>query len=294
MPADRFNDRGPGQQEGSTPPAERRYRSPTIGEIFRRAGGIEVPEAMKEAARVSARSPGERALTDVFKGLGSVTDSVDEIYNEVINSLRGASYTLEDIQPFIDRNAEALRPNGNSGLIISAMINNIIKEGDKIEIDPNGLLLDSIGYKLPRGELILNGNAGVAAGYYMSSGILTINGNAGAAAGNSMSGGTLTIKGNSGAAAGHRMFGGTLTIQGNASDRAGSDMRGGILTINGNSGDRAGYYMSGGALTIKGNAGSDVGYGTSGSKGKIVVEGHAKSIVNSRGGKLFVNGEEVK
>ena len=332
MPADRFNDRGPGQQEG-TPPAERRYRSPTIGEIFRRAGGIEVPEAMKEAARVSARSPGERALTRVFEGLGSVTGRVDERYNEVINSLRGASYTLEDIQPFIDRNAKALKSNENSGLILSAMTNNIIKEGDKIEFDSSGLLLKYVGYKLPCGTLTINGTAGDYAGYSMSggtltingnardstghsmsSGILTINGNAGSWAGHYMSGGTLTIngnardstgssmsggklviKGNSGRLTGSSMSGGTLTIKGDAGDSTGSSMSGGTLTINGNAGYEAGELMSDGILTIKGDAGSDVGYGTtSKSKGKIVVEGHAKSIAGSRGGKLFVNGEEVK
>ena len=268
--------RGQKLQEGA-PPAERRYRSPTIGEIFRRAGGIEVPEAMKEAARVSARSSGDIALTRVFEGLGSVIGNVDKIYDEVINSLRGASYTLEDIQPFIDRNAEALRPNGNSGLIISAMINNIIKEGDKIEIDPNGLLLDSIGYKLPRGELILNGNAGAAAGSYMSGGTLTINGSAGYRTGDSMSGGTLTLNGNAG-------------------DHVGDHMSGGTLTIKGDAGNSTGYCMSGGILTIKGDAGSVVGRYTNQSAGTIVIEGEAESVAdrNMRGGKLSVNGEEVK
>ena len=273
MPDERV--RGQKPQESGAPAAERRYRSPTIGEIFRRAGGIEVPEAMKEAARVSARSSGEGALTDVFKGLDPATDSVDGIYNEVINSLRGVSYTLEGIQPFIDRNAEALKSNENSGVIISAMINNIIKEGDKVEFDSSGLLLRLVGYKLPCGTL-------------------TIHGNARSWAGDSMSGGTLTINGNAGDGTGHYMSGGTLTIKGNAGGWAGSSMSGGTLTIHGNAGNLAGYSMSGGTLTIKGNAGSDVGYGTSESKGKIVVEGHAKSIVKSRGGKLFVNGEEVK
>ncbi len=234
MPDERV--RGQKPQESGAPAAERRYRSPTIGEIFRRAGGIEVPEAMKEAARkLPARSPGEEALTRVFEGLDPDTDSVDERYNEVINSLRGASYTLEDIQPFIYRNAEALRPNENSGIILSAMINNIIKEGEKIEIDPNGLLLDRIGYKLSRGELILNGNAGSRTGHSMSGGTLTINGSADYTTGYRMSGGKLVIKGNSGYETGYNTIQstGTIVIEGKAKSVVDRTMRGGKLFVNG-------------------------------------------------------------
>ncbi len=339
MPDERV--RGQKPQESGAPAAERRYRSPTIGEIFRRAGGIEVPEAMKEAARkVEGGKSGVWALTMVFEGLDPATGwryngldpatyNVDEVYNEVINSLKGASYILEDIQPFINFNADALKSNENSGVIISAMINNIIKEGDKVEFDSSGLLLKYVGYKLPCGALTINGSAGYSAGdsmsggtltingnagggtghsmsggiltingnvgnwpgHLMSSGTLTINGNAGNQAGHGMRGGTLTINGNAGEAAGYRMSGGILTIHGNAGIEAGDSMSGGILTIHGNASDRAGYCMRGGTLTIKGDAGNFVGLYTNQSTGTIVIEGWAKSLAKSRdrGGKLFAN-----
>jgi len=135
-----------------------------------------------------------------------------------------------------------------------------------------------VGQGMKKGEIVINGNAGMHTGEKLSGGKIVINGNSGGWTGSEMKKGLIEIHGDSGdyTASPYR---GTST-----------GMKGGLITIDGNVGTNVGCYLHGGTLKIKGSAGRYLGYHMS--DGTIFVEKDCASRAGAFmiGGKIIVNG----
>jgi formylmethanofuran dehydrogenase subunit C len=139
-------------------------------------------------------------------------------------------------------------------------------------------------------------------GMGMNKGEIVINGNAGMHLGEKMSGGKITVNGNAGGWTGSAMKGGIIEIHGDASDYLASPyrgtsvgMRGGEIVVDGKVGSDSACYMHGGVIKIKGGAGNFLGYHML--NGTIYVEKECATRVGAcmTGGKIIVAGflEEV-
>ena len=140
-----------------------------------------------------------------------------------------------------------------------------------------------IGMGMEKGEIIINGNAGMHLGEKMVDGKITVNGNAEGWTGSAMKGGLIEIHGDGS----HYL----------ASPYRGTDvgMLGGEIVVDGKVGSDCACYMKGGLIKIKGGAGPFLGYHMI--KGTIYVEKDCKTRVGASmtGGKIIVAGalEEV-
>jgi len=139
-------------------------------------------------------------------------------------------------------------------------------------------------------------------GMGMTKGEIVINGNAGMHLGEKMSGGKIIVNGNAEGWAGSAMKGGLIEIHGDASDYLASPyrgtdvgMRGGEIVVDGKVGSDSACYMKGGVIKIKGGAGPFLGYHMI--KGTVYVEKECKNRVGAlmTGVKIIVNAhlEEV-
>ena len=152
--------------------------------------------------------------------------------------------------------------------------------GENTVITINGDLskVKRIGTKMEKGEIIINGNAGMHLGEKMVGGKIVLNGNAEGWAGSTMKGGTIEIHGD----ASHYL----------ASPYRGTDvgMQGGEIVVDGKVGSDCACYMKGGLIKIKGGAGPFLGYHMI--KGTIYVEKECQTRVGASmtGGKIIVNG----
>ena len=198
--------------------------------------------------------------------------------------------------------AENINPDIFGGKTVAEIAELSVYEGNrkeklgdlfKIEEDPaetpnitiNGDVskVKRIGMGMEKGEIIINGNAGMHLGEKMAGGKIVVNGNASGWAGSAMKGGTIEI-------------------HGDASDYLASPyrgtevgMRGGEIIVDGKVGSDSGCYMKGGLIRIKGGAGPFLGYRMT--KGTIYVQKSCKTRVGAlmTGGKIIVSGvlEEV-
>jgi formylmethanofuran dehydrogenase subunit C len=140
-----------------------------------------------------------------------------------------------------------------------------------------------IGMNMEKGEIIINGNAGMHLGEKMTGGKITVNGNTDGWTGSAMKGGLIEIHGD-----GNDYL---------ASPYRGTDvgMRGGEIVVDGKVGSDCACYMKGGVIKIRGGAGPFLGYHMI--KGTIYVEKDCKNRVGASmtGGKIIVNAflEEV-
>jgi formylmethanofuran dehydrogenase subunit C len=79
--------------------------------------------------------------------------------------------------------------------------------------------------------------------------------------GHKMSRGNITIEGDCGDFLGANMRGGTIVGQGNAGDRVGDQMRRGLILIDGNAGDYCGSRMIAGTIGVFKKVGKYAGFG---------------------------------
>jgi len=157
-------------------------------------------------------------------------------------------------------------------------------ENPKIMIHGDMSKVRGIGTLMGKGEIIINGNAGMHLGEKMEGGTIKVNGDAGSWAGSMMKSGTIEIKGNAGDYLGapyrgstNGMQGGKIIVQGNAGNEAGSHMKKGVIRILGDAGQFAGFRMTGGTIQIqkncKGRAGACM------VNGKIIIAGVIDSVL---------------
>ncbi|UCE15660.1 MAG: formylmethanofuran dehydrogenase subunit C [Candidatus Bathyarchaeota archaeon] len=161
-----------------------------------------------------------------------------------------------------------------------------------------------IGAKMSKGNIIVEGDAGMHLGEEMKGGVITVTGNADSWTGSMMKEGTIEIKGNVGdyIGASYRgstqgMSGGKIIIHGDAGYEVGCFMRKGLIKVHGNIGKFAGIHMRNGTIFIQGN--SEGRAGAQMISGKIVVCGHIPSIlptftIDNVRPKVKVNGEKVE
>lgn len=145
-----------------------------------------------------------------------------------------------------------------------------------------------IGYKMSKGSITINGDAGHFIGYKMKGGSIVVHGNARNYLGAKMKDGTIEVFGNAGHWIGAKLLGekpgkgmkgGTITIHGNAGSEIGSGMKGGTIIIDGNVNDSVGNHMVGGTIIVKGNCGLYPGLRMTG--GRIVIAGAIEGILPS-------------
>ncbi|MCW4015501.1 MAG: formylmethanofuran dehydrogenase subunit C [Candidatus Bathyarchaeota archaeon] len=156
-------------------------------------------------------------------------------------------------------------------------------EAPNITINGDVSKVKRIGMGMEKGEIVINGNAGMHLGEKMSGGKITVNGNVDGWAGSAMKGGVIEIHGDANDYL--------------ASPYRGTDvgMRGGEIIVDGKVGSDCACYMKGGVIKIKGGAGPFLGYHMI--KGTIYVEKECKTRVGAlmTGGKIIVSAflEEV-
>ena len=145
-----------------------------------------------------------------------------------------------------------------------------------------------VGYRMSKGNITINGNAGHFIGYKMKGGSIVIHGNVRNYLGAKMKDGTIEVFGNAGHWVGAKLLGekpgkgmkgGTIMIHGNAGSEIGSGMKGGTIIIDGGARNSIGNHMVGGTIIIKGNAGLYPGLRMSG--GRIVINGLVEALLPS-------------
>ncbi|MGI0101691.1 MAG: hypothetical protein ACREA7_03740 [Nitrosotalea sp.] len=148
----------------------------------------------------------------------SLTSEVS--YKSALSKLEKINFALNDVSIFAGLiNSESFSEKANywtAGLFISAAVNKVMQEDDKVILDFAGLgcTVDCIGYRLERGKLAFRGNAGDYVGEAMSGGEITVQGNTGYYVGYDMSGGHIIIQGNTEGHVGTYMSGGVIDIEG--------------------------------------------------------------------------------
>jgi formylmethanofuran dehydrogenase subunit C len=118
-----------------------------------------------------------------------------------------------------------------------------------------------IGRGMTRGQITVEGNAGMHLGAYMKGGAIDVSGNASDWVGAEMRGGLIRIKGDAGGQIGAAYRGslsgmnnGTILIEGSAGIELGMRMRRGIIAVKGRVRDFAGLQMKGGTIVLMGGA----------------------------------------
>ncbi|WP_423793297.1 tungsten-dependent formylmethanofuran dehydrogenase subunit FwdC [Methanocaldococcus indicus] len=169
--------------------------------------------------------------------------------------------------------------------IFDISINDIDGE-PKIIIENSNDYLYHIGEEMTKGEIIVNGNAGMYVGARMKGGRIVVNGNVDNWVGQDMFGGEIVVKGDARDYVGSSyrgdwrgMEGGTIIIEGNARHEVGEFMLNGLIHIKGNSGIFTGIHLNGGKIIVDGDV--DVRTGGEMRKGAIVVKGKIREVLPS-------------
>lgn len=163
-------------------------------------------------------------------------------------------------------------------------IEQVNSEDPKIIINGDVSQVRRIGSSMKKGEIIINGNAGMHLGEKMAGGKITVNGNVGQWAGSVMKNGLIEIHGHAGdyLASPYRgvsegMKGGKIIVDGNVGSDSGCFVRGGLIKIKGNAGPFLGFHISNGTIYVEKNAGPRLGANMVG--GKIVVGGLVEDMM---------------
>jgi formylmethanofuran dehydrogenase subunit C len=158
-----------------------------------------------------------------------------------------------------------------------AAVPNITINGDVGEVR-------RIGMGMKKGEIVVNGNAGMHLGEKMTGGKITVNGDAAGWTGSDMKGGLIEIHGNAtdylaspyrGSTTGMR--GGLIVVDGSVGSDSGVNMHGGVVKIKGGAGQFLGFGMDDGAIYVKGKTGTRAGAGMKG--GKIILAGAVEEVM---------------
>ena len=128
---------------------------------------------------------------------------------------------------------------------------------DQITVRGDAARVKWIGRAMTRGQITVDGNAGMHLGAYMSGGAIEVSGNASDWVGAEMSGGLIRIGGNAGGQIGAAYRGsnagmrdGTILIGGSAGLEVGMRMKRGMIAVGGPVRDFAGLQMKGGTIVL--------------------------------------------
>jgi formylmethanofuran dehydrogenase subunit C len=134
-------------------------------------------------------------------------------------------------------------------------------DSDHLEIHGDAGRVKWIGREMTRGQIKINGNAGMHLGAYMKGGTIEVTGNAADWVGAEMTDGLIRVGGNAGGQIGAAyrgslagMKGGAILIGGAAGLEVGMRMKRGIIVVNGPVRDFAGLQMKGGTIFLCGGA----------------------------------------
>ena len=133
-----------------------------------------------------------------------------------------------------------------------------------------------LGHRMTRGEVRIEGDAGMHLGAGMSGGLIHVSGDAADWVGPEMSGGRIVVRGDAGhmvgsAYRGQRVGiqGGEIFIHGSARNELGGAMRRGLIAVGGDAGDFAGVNLRAGTIVVLGECGIRPGAGML--RGSIVL-----------------------
>jgi formylmethanofuran dehydrogenase subunit C len=149
---------------------------------------------------------------------------------------------------------------------------------DEVRVLGDVARVKHLGAGMARGQLVIEGRAGMHAGAGMSGGHLRIQGDADDWAGAEMRGGVLEILGSAGAEVGGAyagcavgMTGGVVLVHGSVGSGAADRLRRGLIAVAGDAGAHAGAHMVAGTLLACGALGAGAGVGLK--RGTIVAGG---------------------
>jgi hypothetical protein len=146
--------------------------------------------------------------------------ALNSVYALSIKEINKIDYKLKDLQRFCLRLDYYSDYEGFNmhGMYISALINNLAKDGDKFTLKFKEFMpkLDLMCYHLDKNiELIVVGNFGNDFGQFMEKGRVFVEGNVGDYLGNKMKKGEIIINGNAGKDVGQYMYNGDIFLNGN-------------------------------------------------------------------------------
>lgn len=162
------------------------------------------------------------------------TDGIHIHYDSAEKIIQTIRYNKEDIDYVIKEimHLGPKQPFGKeSGYYISAMINKICNNGDKLVIDSNFPLSGMGAYMKKDITLQINGSVLHNVGHYMSNGKIIVEGHADGHSGNCMTGGELIIGKDTGYCTGAWMKGGKITIKRDSGGSTGWLMEGGEIHV---------------------------------------------------------------
>lgn len=190
------------------------------------------------------------------------------------------------------------------GDLFDIKMDNSTSDDVTIKIEGNVATVRNIGFRMSKGQVIVDGDVGMHLGEEMKGGNIVVSGNAGSWAGSQMKDGIIEIKGNAGnyIGAAYRgstkgMKGGKIVIHGDAGHEVGCFMNNGLIKIMGNVGIFAGIHMVNGTIFVQGN--SQGRAGAQMTNGKIILAGHAEDVmptftIEQLKKKVKVDGEKIE
>ncbi|MEA1924428.1 MAG: formylmethanofuran dehydrogenase subunit C [Candidatus Altiarchaeota archaeon] len=158
--------------------------------------------------------------------------------------------------------------------------------GDHITLVGDLSGIHRIGEGMVKGELVIEGNAGIYLGKGMKGGKITVKGDVASWAGMEMAGGLINVQGDAGnyLGSGYRgsglgMSGGEIRVRGCAGCNTGAGMVGGLIVVGKDTGEFTGYGMKRGRIRIEGMAARGLGAEMTG--GEITVRKGVEEMLPS-------------
>lgn len=214
-------------------------------------------------------------------------------YEKAVSAIKGKGYTKEDVSDFCS-DGEFIGNSYKIGIFLSALINSVLQEDDRVTIAKNESEIDNLGIYLERG-------------------IVTVEATIGDNFGMEMSGGTLIAKTPSYSHCGNKMKGGNLILEQGFKDKLeyGGFFGGGLNEIEGGSvlvknfktkseiGFGCGFCheQKGGTIEIFGDIPRNITHmGFQQEYGDLIIHGDVYSEFigcQKTGGKLQINGSVI-
>jgi len=142
---------------------------------------------------------------------------------------------------------------------VNRKLKELIKTGNRIEIDNPHSIHNFATALIGEGRIIVHGSTGFYTGGFLEGPTIAVQGNTGWYTGDNMMAGEIVVEMNTGSNAAPSMVGGTLVIKGNSGSRAGWGMKGGTLIVCGNVGRWTGKMTLGGRIVVLGEVGEGIG-----------------------------------
>lgn len=143
---------------------------------------------------------------------------IETMYNVGRVLANDIGYTKSDLEELSENITEDAFEDRNLGFYLSALINKVITENDKVVLKPK-VDLTGLGVFLQRGKLIIKGDVLDYTGAFMRGGMILVKGNIKYWTGYFKQGGLIVIEGNEGMFTAFRMRGGNIwVVKGDAED----------------------------------------------------------------------------